>query len=58
MSNTPSPAALTSVSNRDAFDGKVSVVCDNSDDPRGQELDDSQEPVRGARENGIVGRGV
>jgi hypothetical protein len=58
MSNTPDPAALASVVNRDALDGKVSVVSDNPDETRGQELDDTQEPVGGARENGIVGRGV
>ena len=58
MSNTPNPAALPSVVNRDALDGKVSVVGDNPDEPRGQEFNDTQEPVRGTRENGIVGRGV
>ena len=58
MSNTPDPSALAGTVNCDALYGEISVIGDDADDPRGQELDDAQETVRGARENGVLRRGV
>ena len=58
MPGTSDPATLAATINRDALDGKVSVIDDDTDEPRGQELDDAQEPVRRAREDGVVRRGV
>ena len=36
MSDTSDPTAFASVVNCNALDGKVSVICDDSDNPRGQ----------------------
>ena len=58
MSDTPDPAALASTVNRDALDGKVTVIGDDADETRGKEFNDAQKPVRRSRQDGVLRRGV
>ena len=58
VSDAPDPAALACTVNRDALDGKVSMIGDDANETRGEQLDDAQEPVRRSRKDRVLRRGV
>ena len=58
MSDAPDPPPLTTAIDGDALNREISVVRDDADEPRGEEFDDANEPVRGARQDGVTRRGV